>query len=187
MEHDVLTCALQHSVSSNRQMVLQFWFIIILFKIHSTKKIYNSWRRDNLDVLVQHVEHDVPACLQCNIWPWSSFHNGRCLVQNFLLNLNQICCRLFGNVCVISLTAIEDRIRFKWKFKFEFEIQQIISFIREIYGATQIQLIQILFWTNLSQISQEKRPRLRCYITRLDYHVLTRVLCTRLSSLCQAL
>lgn len=29
MEHDVLTCVLQHMVSDNRHMLLQFWFRFI--------------------------------------------------------------------------------------------------------------------------------------------------------------
>lgn len=69
VEHDVPTCVLQHLVSDNRRMILQSWFRIILSKIPSTYKIYNSWRIVNLYVLVQHVEHDVPAYMQCNIWP----------------------------------------------------------------------------------------------------------------------
>lgn len=32
-----------------------------------SKKIYISWKTVNLDVLVQHVEHDVPTCVLWNI------------------------------------------------------------------------------------------------------------------------
>lgn len=33
VEHNVQTCVLEHMVSGNRQMVLQFWFKIIISKI----------------------------------------------------------------------------------------------------------------------------------------------------------
>lgn len=80
MKHDFLTCVLKHMVYGKRKMILQFWFGIIQYKIHSTKKIYNSLRRADLDVLEQYVEHDVPACVQWNIWPWLAGHDGCCLV-----------------------------------------------------------------------------------------------------------
>lgn len=82
VEHNVPTCVLQHLGFGNRHMVLQFWFKIILSKTFFTKKIYKSWRRVNLDVLVQHVEHDVPACTVQHL-TLSVGHVGCCLVRTF--------------------------------------------------------------------------------------------------------
>lgn len=40
VEHDILTCELQHLVSDNRSMLLQFWLRHILFKIHSQRRSF---------------------------------------------------------------------------------------------------------------------------------------------------
>lgn len=69
VKHNVSTCVLQHLIFVNRHMLLQSWFKVIPPKIHSTKKIYIFMKRANLDVLMQHAEHDISACVQCNMWP----------------------------------------------------------------------------------------------------------------------
>lgn len=80
------------------------------------------WRGVNLDALVQHVEHDVPACAVQHM-SLSAGHKDCCLVQFFLLVFNQICCRFVSNIWFIGLTAGEDQIKFKWRFEFEFEFE----------------------------------------------------------------
>lgn len=56
---DKCYCYIQHLVYFNWQMVLQVTFSP-WFTLH--QKICMLWRRVNLDVLLQHVEHDVTTC-----------------------------------------------------------------------------------------------------------------------------
>lgn len=117
--HDVPTCMLHYMVSGNRLMVLQYIFYPRCSLHH---KIYKSWRRVYLDVLVQHVEHDVPACVAQHLAffnrPWWML-----LRVIFLIGFQSyFCCRSVRNLCLICLTTRDVQNRFKRRFKFEFEI-----------------------------------------------------------------
>lgn len=116
MEHDVLTCVLQHLISGNRQMLLQYWLWSILSKVQSSKRS-----------TIQRVE--LIWMYLCNMWNTvfrhvcsvTSGHSCCIFGAKIWLKFDQICYCIWNAFCDLFDRCWRST-QFKWRFKFWFWI-----------------------------------------------------------------